>query len=154
MQYANSRYANAEMIAATLKRMVKSANGTIMSAAAMTTDGFIIGSALRDETNQDTFAAMNASLLVLAQRTSEEVAIGELKQVMVQGSEGVMHLTHIGSDAVLAVATDPSANMGRILLETRSISVRIQEYLNAGQNDPKTEEVRPNNSGPAASGQN
>ena len=97
---------------------------------------------------------MNASLLVMAQRTSEEVAIGELKQVMVQGSEGVMHLTHIGSDAVLAVATDPSANMGRILLETRSISVRIQEYLNAGQNDPKTEEVSPNNSGPAASGQN
>ncbi len=137
MQHAHNRYQNAEMISATLKRLVKSANGSIMSAAAMTTDGFIIGSALHSESNQDVFAAMNASLLVLAQKTSEEVAIGELKQVMVQGTLGVMHLTHIGDNAVLAVTTDPSANMGRILLETRGISVRIQEYLKAGNITPE-----------------
>lgn len=102
---------------------------SVLAAAAMTTDGFIMGSALRDETNDDIFAAMNASLLVLAQRASSEMLIGDLKQVMMLGTEGVMHLTHIGNDAVLAIATDVNANMGKVVLESRRISVRLQHIL-------------------------
>lgn len=130
----NSKEAKYKEITETLVALVEgSADKSVLAAAAMTTDGFIMGSALRDETNDDIFAAMNASLLVLAQRASSEMLIGDLKQVMMLGTEGVMHLTHIGSDAVLAIATDVNANMGKVVLESRRISVRIQHILESVQ---------------------
>lgn len=119
----------AQKISATLRSLITHNECGMVAAAVMSTDGFIIGSALRDDTNQDVFAAMNASLLVLAQRSSQEIAIGELRQVMVLGSEGVMHLTCIGNNAVLAIATDVNANIGAVVLQTRKVSVRLQDIL-------------------------
>lgn len=130
----NTKEAKYKEITETLVSLVEgSTDKSVLAAAAMTTDGFIMGSALRDETNDDIFAAMNASLLVLAQRASSEMLIGDLKQVMMLGTEGVMHLTHIGNDAVLAIATDVNANMGKVVLESRRMSVRIQHILESIQ---------------------
>ncbi|MCY0964525.1 roadblock/LC7 domain-containing protein [Parathalassolituus penaei] len=125
----STRQQLAPRITATLRSLISHNDCGMVAAAVMSTDGFIIGSALRDDTNQDVFAAMNASLLVLAQRSSREIAIGELRQVMVLGTEGVMHLTCIGNNAVLAIATDVNANIGSVVLQTRRVSVRLQDIL-------------------------
>lgn len=126
---SSTRQQLAPRVTATLRSLISHNDCGMVAAAVMSTDGFIIGSALRDNTNQDVFAAMNASLLVLAQRSSREIAIGELRQVMVLGTEGVMHLTCIGNDAVLAIATDVNANIGSVVLQTRRVSVRLQDIL-------------------------
>ena len=118
-----------DQLSTTLKQLISSSDCGMVAAAVMSTDGFILGSALREGTNQDVFAAMNASLLVLAQRASREIAIGDMRQVMVLGTEGVMHLTCIGDDAVLAIATDPNANIGSVVLQTRRVSVRLLDIL-------------------------
>jgi uncharacterized protein len=123
------KQALADNISSTLKSLIGQNDCGMVAAAVMSTDGFILGSALRNDTNQDVFAAMNASLLVLAQRSSQEIAIGELRQLMVLGTEGVMHLTCIGDDAVLAIATDVNANMGAVVLQTRRVSVRLLDIL-------------------------
>lgn len=119
-----------EQLSQILKQLISNSDCGMVAAAVMSTDGFILGSALREGTNQDVFAAMNASLLVLAQRASREIAIGDMRQVMVLGTEGVMHLTCIGDDAVLAIATDPNANIGSVVLQTRRVSVRLLDLLN------------------------
>ncbi|MDO6804044.1 roadblock/LC7 domain-containing protein, partial [Wenyingzhuangia sp. 1_MG-2023] len=103
--------------------------GAILATAAMTTDGLIISSALGKGIDSDIFAAMSASLLVLAERASQEVDIGELNQVMVMGSQGVMLLTHIGLNAVLAVSTTPSANLGMVLQETSTAVNALHDLL-------------------------
>ncbi|MFL0805929.1 MAG: roadblock/LC7 domain-containing protein [Oceanobacter sp.] len=125
----DSPHPKASQTRSILRGLIASSNGMIEASAAMTTDGLIIGSALRDDMDQDLFAAMNASLLVLAEKASGEVDIGNLKQVMVMGDKGLMLLTHVGHDAVLALATDPKANLGKILLDTNKTVAKLKELL-------------------------
>ncbi|WP_369857592.1 roadblock/LC7 domain-containing protein [Candidatus Thalassolituus haligoni] len=124
-----STHPEATRIFAILRSMISNSEGAILATATMTTDGLIIASALGDGIDSDIFAAMSASLLVLAERASQEVDIGELNQVMVMGSQGVMLLTHIGQDAVLAVSTTPSANLGQVLLDTTNAVTALRSLL-------------------------
>ncbi|MDO6683219.1 MULTISPECIES: roadblock/LC7 domain-containing protein [unclassified Oceanobacter] len=119
----------AKQIFTVLSDMITNSEGAILATAAMTTDGLIISSALGKGIDSDIFAAMSASLLVLAERASQEVDIGELNQVMVMGSQGVMLLTHIGLNAVLAVSTTPSANLGMVLQETSTAVNALHDLL-------------------------
>lgn len=125
----HSSHPKASQVRSLLRGLITSSSGAVDAAAAMTTDGLIIGSALKDSIDQDLFAAMNASLLVLAEKASGEVDIGNLKQVMVMGDRGLMLLTHVGSDAVLALATDPKANLGKILLDTNRTATKLKGLL-------------------------
>jgi len=125
----HSSHPQASQVRSILRGLIASSGGAVDAAAAMTTDGLIIGSALRENMDQDLFAAMNASLLVLAEKASGEVDIGNLKQVMVMGDQGLMLLTHVGNDAVLALATDPKANLGKILLDTNKTATKLKELL-------------------------
>jgi hypothetical protein len=52
-----------------------------------------------------------------------------MKQVMVEGSQGLMLLVRASNDAVLAVAAKPTVNLGRVFLEARKSAVKIQEVL-------------------------
>lgn len=111
-----------------LRQLLMASGGSIKGAATMTTDGLIIAAELSDQIDQDVFAAMTASLLVLADRASAEVDIGELKQVMVMGKAGVMVLTQAGPDAVLAVAAQATANLGKVLLDTNKTVRSLLAY--------------------------
>lgn len=127
----DANHPKASQTRSVLRALIAGSGGTIQAAAAMTTDGLIIGAALGDRIDGDIFAAMNASLLVLAERASQEVDIGSLKQVMVMGTSGVMILTQIGVDAVLALSTDPSANLGKALLDANKTVLKLKELLEA-----------------------
>jgi hypothetical protein len=110
-------------------RELNTSSPEIEASAAITTDGFIIGSVLGDGVDQDRFAAMCASLLALADRAADEISRGTLKQVMIEGSQGVMLLVHAGNDAVLALAVKPTASLGRIFIEARKSAAKIQATL-------------------------
>ena len=85
----------------------------------MTGDGFILASVLADEVDEDRFGAMCASLLSLSSRAAAEIGRGELRQIILDGAYGPMLLTRAGSLGVLAVATSPEANLGKVMLDTR-----------------------------------
>lgn len=112
-------------------RELNSSSGDIEASAAITTDGFIIGSVLDKGVDEDRFAAMCASLLALADRAAEEISRGELKQVMIEGTAGIMLLVHAGDDAVLAVASKPTVNLGMVFIEARKSAARIKGVLAA-----------------------
>jgi predicted regulator of Ras-like GTPase activity (Roadblock/LC7/MglB family) len=110
-------------------RTLNATSSEIEASAAITTDGFIIGSVLGDDIDEDRFAAMCASLLALADRAADEISRGELKQVMIEGTAGVMLLVHAGEDAVLAIAAKPTASLGRVFIEAKKSAANIQTTL-------------------------
>lgn len=107
-------------------RRLNASSQDLESSAAMTTDGFIIASVLGDHVDEDRFAAMSASLLALAERASEEISRGQLKQLMIEGDWGVMLLVRAGQDAVLAVVAKSTMNLGKIFLEARRTASDIK----------------------------
>ena len=74
---------------------------------------------------------MCASLLALADRAAREVDRGRLRQVILDGTGGPMLLTQAGDTAVLAVAAAPQSNLGRLILETRKVSIELAALMSA-----------------------
>lgn len=97
----------------------------VEASAVVTRDGFTIASLLSTGTDPDRFGAMCASLLALAARASKEVDRGNLRQIILDGQQGPLLLTHGGDSAVLAVAATPRANLGRLILETRRVATDL-----------------------------
>ena len=81
--------------------------------------------------DKDRFGAMCASLLALADRAAREVDRGRLRQVILDGTGGPMLLTQAGDTAVLAVAAAPQSNLGRLILETRKVSIELAALMSA-----------------------
>jgi len=103
-------------------RRLNSISTDIEASAVMSGDGLSISSVLGDDVDPDRFGAMCASLLALADRTVKEISRGDLKQVLVEGTEGSMLVVRINEKAVLAVATQPNVNLGRVFLEAKKVA--------------------------------
>jgi predicted regulator of Ras-like GTPase activity (Roadblock/LC7/MglB family) len=112
-------------------RELNASSSDIEASAAITTDGYIIGSVLDKGVDEDRFAAMCASLLALAERAAEEIARGQMKQVLIEGSSGLMLLVHAGADAVLAIAAKPTVNLGMVFIEARKHAAKIHNVLSS-----------------------
>jgi predicted regulator of Ras-like GTPase activity (Roadblock/LC7/MglB family) len=110
-------------------RELNTSSADIEASAAITTDGYIIGAVLGQGVDEDRFAAMCASLLALAERAAEEISRGEMKQVMIEGSSGMMLLVRAGENTVLAVAAKPTLNLGMVFLEARKSAARVNATL-------------------------
>lgn len=98
----------------------------IEASAVMTRDGITLASMIREDVNQDRLGAMCASLLALSDKTSKELARGNLKQVLIEGDQGCILIVHIGKRAVLAVVSKPSSNLGMVFLEARKVAKEIE----------------------------
>lgn len=96
-------------------------------------DGLLVASVMSSDVNVDRFAAMCASLLKLASRAAQEVARGDLRQVILDGSAGPMLLTHAGDIGVLAVAGHPAAQLGKLILDTRGAARQLAELREHNQ---------------------
>jgi predicted regulator of Ras-like GTPase activity (Roadblock/LC7/MglB family) len=110
-------------------RTLTSSSDDVEASAAITTDGFVIGAVLDEGCDENRFAAMSASLLALAERAAQEVSRGELKQLLIEGTNGLMLLVHAGSDAVLAVSARPTVNLGKVFIDARKSAAKINELL-------------------------
>jgi len=111
-----------------LRPILRTLNGQtndMEASAVVSGDGLTLASVLGEGVDADRFGAMCASLLALANRAAQEIARGELKQVLVEGENGVMLLVKAGPDSVLAVAAKPTINLGMIFIEARKTATRI-----------------------------
>jgi hypothetical protein len=117
-----------------LRPILRSFNGSsddIEASAVITGDGFTLAWVLDEGVDPDRYGAMCASLLALSNRAAQEVSRGALKQVMIEGDKGTMLLVYAGSDAVLALATRSSANLGMVFIEARKTAQKIKAVLDA-----------------------
>ena len=113
--------------ARSLLRSLQSSSETIQATALVSNDGLIVASVLSASVDADRFGAMCASLLSLATRAAKEVDRGALRQIILDGESGPMLLTRAGTIGVLAVAASPTANLGKVILDTRNTARSLSE---------------------------
>lgn len=99
------------------------------SMAVMTGDGNMIASVLSAQVNENRYAAMCASLLMLAERASAEIERGDLSQLLVAGHNGSMLLVRVNVSCVLAVSCGQHAQLGRILIEAKRAAEKLAALL-------------------------
>ncbi len=112
-----------------LLRGLNSSSNHIESSAVMSRDGLTIASVLKDDVDPDRLGAMCAALLGLADTTATELDRGELKQVLLEGKNGYMLISHVGKRAVLAVASRPGTNLGMVFVEAKKTATKIGAIL-------------------------
>ncbi|MGJ7538193.1 MULTISPECIES: roadblock/LC7 domain-containing protein [unclassified Variovorax] len=101
-------------------RTLKSTHGAIEGCAFVTSDGRGVASALGPDMDPDRFGAMCAALIALASRAAREAARGELLQLIIEGRDGPMLVTHAGLHGVLSVSAKPQCPLGRLILDART----------------------------------
>ncbi|MCX8049333.1 MAG: roadblock/LC7 domain-containing protein [Methylohalobius sp.] len=107
-------------------------NGTsadIEASGVISTDGLMMAAVLPQTMDEDRVGAMSAAMLSLGDRTAQELARGELEQVLIKGSRGYVLMTHAGKEAVLTVLAKPQAKLGLIFLDVKRAAESIAELI-------------------------
>ena len=96
----------------------------------VTRDGLpIAATKLSDATDEDRMSAMTAASLNLAERVLEELTKGELLEMIIKGTDGLVIVIQAGAEAVLTATTIPEAKLGLILLELKRTAKSVTELL-------------------------
>ncbi|MCK5649312.1 MAG: roadblock/LC7 domain-containing protein [Gammaproteobacteria bacterium] len=115
-----------------LSSILNELNGTsadIEASAVISTDGLMIAAVLPQTLDEDRVGAMSAAMLSLGDRTSQELARGELEQILIKGREGFVLMTHAGEKAVVTVLAKPKAKLGLIFLDVKRAADSITKLL-------------------------
>jgi predicted regulator of Ras-like GTPase activity (Roadblock/LC7/MglB family) len=115
-----------------LTSILSELNGTsadIEASGVISTDGLMMAAVLPQTMDEDRVGAMSAAMLSLGDRTAQELARGELEQVLIKGSRGYVLMTHAGKEAVLTVLAKPQAKLGLIFLDVKRAAESIAELL-------------------------
>lgn len=102
----------------------------IEASAYILRDGGIIAAELASGVDSNRLGAICASMHALAQRASQEIMHGALKLVLIESEQGYMLLVQSSAEAILAVSTKPSKNLGMIASVSKKFAeklMRIQE---------------------------
>lgn len=117
-----------EMMASILTEL-NSSSVDIEASAVISTDGLTIASVTSQSLDEDRVGAMSAAMLSLGDRTAQELARGELEQVLIKGNAGYVLMTHAGRDAVVTVLARPKAKLGLIFLDVKRSAENIAKVL-------------------------
>lgn len=101
----------------------------IEASAVISTDGLMIASVLPQSLDEDRVGAMSAAMLSLGDRTAQELARGNLEQVLVKGEKGYVLMTYASNDAVITVLAKPKAKLGLIFLDVKRAAENIAKVL-------------------------
>jgi predicted regulator of Ras-like GTPase activity (Roadblock/LC7/MglB family) len=68
-------------------------------------------------------------MLSLGDRTAQELARGDLEQVLVKGAGGYVLMAHAGPEAVVTVLAKPNAKLGLIFLDVKRAAESIEQLI-------------------------
>ncbi len=118
----------AELMEKTLRTLVSS-TPDVEGAAVVSADGLVLSSVLPASSDEDRVSAMAAALLSLGERTSTELARGELEQVYVKGQKGYVVLMRAGEDNLIEAIAGPAAKLGMVLLDMKRAASEIAKLV-------------------------
>jgi uncharacterized protein len=101
----------------------------IEASAVVSVDGLIMASSLPTDVDEDRISAMSAAMLSLGDRIASELNRGNLEQVYIKGSNGIIVLMAVGEDAVLTVLAREKARLGLIFLDMRRATEDLARLL-------------------------
>ena len=115
-----------------LNSILSELNGStadIEASAVLSTDGLMMAALLPAGMDEDRVGAMSAAMLSLGDRTANELARGNLEQVLIKGVYGYVLMTHAGTDSVLTVLTKANARLGLIFLDVKRAAESIGKVI-------------------------
>ena len=101
----------------------------VEASAVVSVDGLIIASSLPATMDEDRISAMSAAMLSLGDRIAAELKRGDLNQVYIRGTKGIIVLMAVGDEAVLTVMANHTAKLGLIFLEMRRTTSALEELI-------------------------
>ncbi len=117
-----------EMLTSILSEL-NGSSADIEASGVVSTDGLMMAALLPQGLDEDRVGAMSAAMLSLGDRTAQELARGELQQVLVKGNHGFVLMIHAGKNAVLTVLAKPQAKLGLIFLDVKRAAEQIAQLL-------------------------
>ncbi len=102
----------------------------VQAAVVVARDGFVIeGISSAGQLDTETLGAAVSTELGSAEIVGREMAVGKMKQGMTEYEEGVIFVSLLGVDAVLAVVAKHEANLGNVRYQVRKCSPQIELAL-------------------------
>ena len=103
--------------------------GEVRGSSVISTDGLCIESAMGEDNDVETIAAMTAAMQGAAETAVFELKQGNLKQIIVGADKGKIIAISAGDGAILVILTTPKINLGLALFELRKASRKISNIL-------------------------
>ncbi len=97
--------------------------------AVVTRDGLPIASALYTSTDEDRISAMTAASLSLSERVVIELERGNMEQVIITGSNGLVIIRDAGEHAVLVGIARVDAKLGLVLLDMKRAAAKLSSMI-------------------------
>lgn len=101
----------------------------VEASAVVSVDGLIMASSLPAGVDEDRISAMSAAMLSLGDRIAIELSRGNLEQVYIKGSDGIIVLMAVGEDAVLTVLARETAKLGLIIHDMKRAVSDLERLL-------------------------
>jgi predicted regulator of Ras-like GTPase activity (Roadblock/LC7/MglB family) len=101
----------------------------IEASAVVSVDGLIMASSLPNSVDEDRISAMSAAMLSLGDRIASELERGQLNEVYIRGTNGIIILMAVGEEAVLTVMARNKAKLGLIFLEMRRATADLVQLI-------------------------
>jgi predicted regulator of Ras-like GTPase activity (Roadblock/LC7/MglB family) len=117
-----------DMLASILSDL-NGSSADIEASAIISTDGLMMAALLPQNLDEDRVGAMSAAMLSLGDRTAQELARGDLEQVLIKGDKGYVLMTHAGSEAVVSVLAKTSAKLGLIFLDVKRAAEAVSKLI-------------------------
>lgn len=92
-------------------------------------DGFVIDSASTGKADTEAIGAMVSTGMGAAESVGRELGLAEMNQTMMEFKNGIIMMTVIGQEALLAIVASNDANLGQIRLQVRKYAPKIVEVL-------------------------
>ena len=92
-------------------------------------DGFVIDAVAGAGADVDAIGAMVSTGLGSAESVGRELGVGALTQAMMEYANGVIVMTAIGQDAILAVVAASNSSLGNVRLQVRKRKTELEQVL-------------------------
>jgi uncharacterized protein len=92
-------------------------------------DGFVIDAASSQSADTDAIGAMVSTGMGSAESVGRELGLGVMDQAMMEYNDGIVMMTAIGSEALLAVVANKNANLGNVRLQVRRRVPELEKEL-------------------------
>jgi predicted regulator of Ras-like GTPase activity (Roadblock/LC7/MglB family) len=101
----------------------------VKAAAIISVEGLPVISALPGDMDDGKVAATTSTLLSLAERAINEMNVGDLEQLSIQGSISNLIVMASGQKNVLTILTEKNVNLGLVYFECGRICEKISKIM-------------------------
>ena len=92
-------------------------------------DGFVIDAASTREADIEAIGAMVSTVMGPAENVGHEIGLAEMDQAMMEYQDGIVMMTALGREALLAVVAEKDANLGNVRLQVRRQVPELEKAL-------------------------